>query len=360
MGVRVTQLDPREDHRGSSFHVPLPFDSARECHVATVRPGFVRGNHFHRRGREILVVLHADAWTLLFDDGEGTDIRIQRFDGAGAVQIEIDPPCAHAIRNDGRRDLQLFVIGEASRDADDHDTYPRVLAAAARRIAGIDGCRAGWVAVIEDAEGLHALVAATDAELYDVIDSAAITAIDIPIGLAESGARACDHHARRFLGGGHSSVFPAPLRALVAIHDHAEAARRSREVQGKGVSRQAVAIYPKVQQIDRILQMHRELRDRVCEVHPEVSFVAWNNGAALGASKHTPEGVELRRALVATHFGSEAVESVIECVRGRARIDDVLDAFAALWTAERIADGRARELGDGHCDATGLPMRIVY
>jgi hypothetical protein len=30
------------------------------------------------------------------------------------------------------------------------------------------------------------------------------------------------------------------------------------------------------------------------------------------------------------------------------------------WTAERILEGRARELGDAHIDQTGLPMRIVY
>lgn len=360
MSVRIRQLDPRTDLRGASFQVPLPFESARECHVATIHPGFVRGNHFHRRLRELLVVMYSDAWTLHFDRGEGTPVETKRFDGAGAVQIEVEPPCAHAIRNEGRRDLQLFILADVSRADLEHDLWPRVIAASARRIAGVDGCRAGWVAVVEDADGLHALIAAADAELYDLIDSASVIAIDIPIGLSERGARACDHHARRFLGEGHASVFPAPLRTLVAIHDHGEAARRSREVQGKGVSKQAVAIYPKVQQLDRILQMHRELRDRVSEVHPEVSFAAWNGGATLGASKHTPHGIELRRGLVAAHFGSDAVESAVDAVRGRARIDDVLDAFAALWTAQRIAEGKARELGDGHRDSTGLPMRIVY
>jgi predicted RNase H-like nuclease len=43
-----------------------------------------------------------------------------------------------------------------------------------------------------------------------------------------------------------------------------------------------------------------------------------------------------------------------------AQEDDLLDAFAALWTAERIHDGVAQTLGDAHADRTGLPMRIVY
>jgi len=35
-------------------------------------------------------------------------------------------------------------------------------------------------------------------------------------------------------------------------------------------------------------------------------------------------------------------------------------ARKAAVVAERILEGRARELGDAHMDQTGLPMRIVY
>jgi predicted RNase H-like nuclease len=41
--------------------------------------------------------------------------------------------------------------------------------------------------------------------------------------------------------------------------------------------------------------------------------------------------------------------------------DDILDAFAALWTAERITSGVAVTLPENKpLDSTGLPMRIVY
>ncbi len=40
--------------------------------------------------------------------------------------------------------------------------------------------------------------------------------------------------------------------------------------------------------------------------------------------------------------------------------DALLDAFAALWTAERIAKGTARTVSDEiSSDSTGLPMRIT-
>lgn len=352
MSVRVTPLDARTDVRGSSFGVEVPFASIGECHVATMRPGSVRGNHFHRHRRELLVVLYSDRWTLLWDEGENTNVESRTFEGAGAVLMEADPLCAHAVRNDGSRELQIFVLGD-TRDA---DTFPRILTKPLTRIAGIDGCRGGWLAVIKDGDALEVRMVSSEEELVTLFASCLIVAIDIPIGLSERGPRSCDHHARRFLGRRASSVFPAPLRPLIAVRDYIEANRMSHQLQRRGVSKQGFAIVPKVEQIDRILQRHHELRGRVYEVHPEVSFAMWNGGEAIAASKRTPEGLAARRALASAHFGAEIVATV---PRG-AHEDDLLDALAALWTAERIATGRARELGDAHIDVTGLPMRIVY
>jgi predicted RNase H-like nuclease len=58
--------------------------------------------------------------------------------------------------------------------------------------------------------------------------------------------------------------------------------------------------------------------------------------------------------LVTAHFGE------LPPVPRGAGEDDLLDAFAALWSAERITRGEHKVLGDGHTDVTGLPMRIVY
>jgi predicted RNase H-like nuclease len=349
MSVRVAPLVPRTDARGSSFGVELPFPAA-ECHVATIRPGAIRGNHFHTRRREVLVVMYSDRWTLLWDEGEGTPVQSQSYEGTGAVVLQADPLTAHAVRNDGARDLHILSLG----DTTETDTFPRRLAEPLTRLAGLDGCRAGWVAVLKDGDSLETQVLTSDEELVTLIAQCAVVAIDIPIGLAERGARACDVHARRFIRNRGSSVFPAPLRALIHVRDYAEANRLSRELQERGISKQGFAIHPKVAQIDRILQRHHELRPRVYEIHPEVSFTMWNGGTPIVASKHTREGIEARRALAEEHFGA-----LPSPPRG-AHEDDLLDAVAALWTAERIASGRSRELGDAHVDMTGLPMRIVY
>jgi predicted RNase H-like nuclease len=349
MAVLVTQLAARTDLRGSSFGIEVPFASVGECHVATIRPGAVRGNHFHLKRREVLIVLFSDRWTLLWDEGENTPVQSRAFEGSGAVLMDADPLCAHAVRNDGARDLQIFVLGD-TRDA---DTHPRVLAQPVTRIAGVDGCRRGWVAVVKDGPSIEPRLCTSDEELLQLFESCAVVAIDVPIGLSERGPRSCDHHARRFLGRRASSVFPAPLRPLLALRDYAEANRVSNRLQQRGISKQGFAIVPKVEQVDRLLQRHQELRPRVYEVHPEVSFAYWNDGAAL-EPKRSAAALETRRALVRAHFGE------VPPVSRGARENDLLDAFAALWTAERILAGRSQSLGDAHADQTGLPMRIVY
>jgi len=337
VSVRITPVSPGEQH-----------------HAETLRSGLVRGNYVHRRERELLVVLHEDAWTLAFDSGEDTPVETRAFSGSGAVRVEIDPGSAHAIRNDGRSDLHIFVVGNAA------DRETRTLIEPLTRIAGLDGCRPGWIAMVKDGSSIVPRIVprlcTSDEDLVALFRECAVVAVDIPIGLAERGPRPCDHHARRFLGRRAGSVFPAPLRPLLALSEYAEANRVARNLQNRGISRQGWAIVPKVDQIDRLLQRHRDLRGRVYEVHPEVSFAVWNGGAPIEASKHTKEGLAARRTLVTAHFGDEALQSI---PRG-AKEDDALDALAALWTAERILEGRARELGDARTDQTGLPMRIVY
>jgi predicted RNase H-like nuclease len=350
MPVRISSLTPHADARGASFRIDVPFAGVGECHLATIRPGAVRGNHFHTQRRELLAVLYTDRWTLLWDEGEGTPVQSRTFDGSGAVLLEADALCAHAVHNDGAAELQIFVLGDLRVE----DTQRReLIAPASPRIAGIDGCKAGWLAVMRNGTQLETRICHSDAEMLALFAECAIVAIDIPIGLTESGPRLCDEQARKRLGPRASSVFPAPIRALLDARDYADASETSRRLQNKGISKQMWMIVPKIGEIDHLLQTRPVLRHRVFEVHPEVSFGAWNGGP-LAHSKHTEEGLDARRRLAREHFGE------IPPVPRGAKEDDLLDALAALWTAERIEANQHTELGDGRIDATGLPMRIVF
>src|SRR6476469_4561461 len=109
--VRIFELDDRGDQRGSSYTVQQRqfafLGSVEDVHFSTTLPGHIRGNHFHRLRREVLVVRFEDSWTLAWDLGEGTAPKSMMFDGAGTVVVEIEPLASHAVRNDGQRPLLI-------------------------------------------------------------------------------------------------------------------------------------------------------------------------------------------------------------------------------------------------------------
>ncbi len=67
--LRIIKLNDSGDTRGYSFTVPaevLKFLSRiRDVHVASMVAGAVRGNHFHLRRREAIVIVHHGEWSLL-------------------------------------------------------------------------------------------------------------------------------------------------------------------------------------------------------------------------------------------------------------------------------------------------------
>ncbi|HEX3069522.1 MAG TPA: DUF429 domain-containing protein, partial [Thermoanaerobaculia bacterium] len=228
-------------------------------------------------------------------------------------------------------------------------------------LAGVDGCPAGWIAVVENSEtrSIAAKVFANFVELADAID--ALIAIDIPIGLTDCDARHCDVLARKLLGPKRgTSVFPAPIRPALHASSYDEAKATSRAVQNKGISKQGWAIYPKIRELDDALCASAGLRARVFEVHPEVTFSEWS-GTPIVPPKRKAAGHAIRRILIDDHFGPLAFESARASIARRdAADDDIADAFAALWTARRIAAGNARSLPDvPPFDRAGLPMRMV-
>lgn len=172
----------------------------------------------------------------------------------------------------------------------------------------------------------------------------------MPIGLPDSSPRACDLQARAFLGSRRSSVFPAPPRACLEATDYADALARCRTALGVGLSLQAFHLLPKIREVDALVS---PADDRcVAEVHPECAFLLLNEMEPL-PPKRTPEGAQLRRELLTRLFGP------LPAVPRGARPDDLLDAFAVLWSAERFSRGEHLQFGDGSRDQVGLPMRIV-
>ena len=229
------------------------------------------------------------------------------------------------------------------------------------RVVGVDGCPGGWLAVAYDGDAgtIAPAVHRSFVEVLAAYPDAERIGIDIPIGLIEVGRRRADLEARKVLGPRRNSVFPAPDPRVVAAPTYAEANRRFRSMTGRGVSRQAFAIFPKVIEVNRTLTP--ALQGRVFEVHPEVCFWALG-GRPMEHRKRSTEGFEERRALLADALGIAIPERRAAGVMAKpAGADDVLDAIAAAWTARRDALGQSGRLPEEpQVDGRGLRMEMVY
>ena len=230
-------------------------------------------------------------------------------------------------------------------------------------MGGLDGCRAGWVLATvttgakEDRPEVAVVVLGDLEPVVVALASGRMVAagIDIPIGLAERGARACDREARRMLGPRRSSVFPAPARAVLGASSYDEACEISRRAGRRAISQQLYNILPKIREVDRLQSPRRSRSQHLFEMCPELSFTVMA-GAPMRHSKRTPEGRAERMAALRPALGD--VTPFVEPPPSGATRDDVLDALAGAWTARRYATGSCLRLG-GEVDETGLRMEVV-
>ncbi len=239
--------------------------------------------------------------------------------------------------------------------------------ATAPTVAAADGCRGGWIGLCRSGSGeVQAQLCSSAAELVVAMrqrpDPAQVLLIDMPIGLPEQGQRRCDREARQRLGVRRNSIFPAPIRPVLAASSWSEACTIREGIEGKRLSQQSWNITAKVREVDQLLAEQPQLRGWLREVHPELSFSVLA-GAPLDAPKRTAAGKAQRQQLVAAVFGAEAFAAVRQqWRRSLVADDDILDAFAALWSAERLLAGTATVLPEPsarECDGLGLAMEIV-
>lgn len=231
---------------------------------------------------------------------------------------------------------------------------------AAERLAGVDGCRGGWLCVSEAVGGgdLRSEVFASAEALLQQSPAPVMMAIDIPIGLVERGERECDRLARALLGRRAACVFTAPTRDMLLAGSHAEASALRLQAEGKKVPIQAWSFVERIREFDRALKPEHQARVR--EVHAELCFMELNAGEPIAHAKKDPVGREARRSRLASEFGAQAFEQLRRRHRAaEVADDDILDALAALFTARRIHRGHACVVPElPALDANGLRMEM--
>ncbi len=223
-------------------------------------------------------------------------------------------------------------------------------------VVGVDGARGGWVvAELCEASGPSIRFEPSISSVTNRLRLGTLAAavIDMPIGLSLDGVRPADTLARARLGERRSTFFPTPVHAVLE-HDSWEAANAaSRSASGKGLSKQAWNLVPKIRELDTTWS--EDISGLLLEGHPEVSF-AQMAGTPVLSKKATADGQHERIELLIANLSRDAGGVVDNCPRSW-RVDAV-DALAIAWTAKRFVNGEALHLG-GQIGAKGRPMQLV-
>lgn len=230
-------------------------------------------------------------------------------------------------------------------------------------VAGADGCPAGWLVVFRSINGQS-----PRAQIFDKITDAfqqrerpKILAVDIPIGLLKTsrkGGRSADIEAREVLSLRKASIFPAPSRPALKARSPAEA----REIEKrnsdppKSLAKQVINLLDKIRQLDAVAARYSGI---IFECHPEVSFWAMNGRREMSFPKRTLDGFNERcRILTRNGYDRSFLTTRIGSYKEHSR-DDLPDACAAAWTAERIFRKEAiRFPAKPKPDDCGLDMAI--
>lgn len=236
-------------------------------------------------------------------------------------------------------------------------------------LAGVDGCRAGWIAAFVRPAGEETRVRIVPrfADVLAAPEAPARVAVDIPIGLPDRigpDGRGPERAIRPLLGARQSSVFAVPPRAAVFAPDFraACAAALAASEPPRKVSKQLFMIAPKICEVDAVLRADASHAGCVFEVHPELAFWRLNGDRALDQPKKVKgvgyeAGLALRRGLL---VGAGLPASVVmSAPPGGAGADDLLDALACAAIARRLHAGTARPFPDppGR-DSYGLTVAI--
>jgi predicted RNase H-like nuclease len=105
-------------------------------------------------------------------------------------------------------------------------------------VAGVDGCRGGWIAFKVELPSHNTSVEKIDlaASLRERPPDLVCIAIDIPIGLLDD-SRKCDTAARRLLRWPRrNSVFTPPCRAAIQSISYDEANAANKDRTGRGLN----------------------------------------------------------------------------------------------------------------------------
>lgn len=123
--IAVEKVSFFSDHRGVVVE-PLAADefvSQRNAHLVITAPGCLRGNHYHKTGTEVALVL-GPAF-VRYKDGE--KLIDQRIAVGEAYRFTFPPGVPHAMLNDSDRPMVILSFNSEPHDPDHPDVVREVL-----------------------------------------------------------------------------------------------------------------------------------------------------------------------------------------------------------------------------------------
>jgi predicted RNase H-like nuclease len=230
-------------------------------------------------------------------------------------------------------------------------------------LAGVVPCRGGWLVAAGKlvGTGLFPEPPFVTKKLVDVIDAVpayTVVALASPIGLPDKPTgrgRRCEQEARKVLGwprlGAIISAPALPVAQKAKKYDDAV------DLNGGRLNRISWGQIRHIREVRDLVQSH--IQRNVYEVHPELSFHQLNGDESLTYGKRTEEGRKEREEILIARMQNLANRIDPDPPRGASR-PNVLDAFAVLWTARRIAARAAVKLPERpEWNSDGLRMEIT-
>lgn len=233
----------------------------------------------------------------------------------------------------------------------------------AMSIAGIDGCRKGWL-MVKYSDNIYSYgVYENIAELVKDNKDLERILVDMPIGLSSKKMiRTVEKRLRSKLKYRHASVFNPPCREALNENNYLAAKRKNIEVEAKSISIQSFNISNKIKELDEFLSKNPE--KEIIESHPELCFKYLNNGNVLLSKKSEDIGLSERKNIL-YHYDERLKElfNLIEqnTLRKDVARDDIADAIC-LCLVNKL--GRRNQLSfiedNNKLDERDIKIRIAY
>ena len=161
-------------------------------------------------------------------------------------------------------------------------------------------------------------------------------------------------------------MFPVPPRLALSPLSYEELNLASKAHCGKGVSKQAFYLLPKIREAEALLRSPNSDGADWLETHPELCFSSFNGAVPMEDNKKTEAGFCERKSVLARHIPARTIDRLLRSLmaslpRSQCARDDMVDALVCGVLARLDATGRGcLPPGKRDFDEVGLPMRICY